>query len=211
MRSARRLTIGRGLDNCDLGPLASHDQHVKTSYIDAAAMARASCCLAAAGRRSRPRLLRRAHRFDEVDPSSVTAREEIFGPVAVALPFDTSDQAMAMANRLGFGLVAGVYAGYFPCPRLRPRCRGLARSGSMAGSSAASGATGGIRTGLGARGLPGIHNYLNIKNIDRLSRFRQSQKRNVGMTHLKDIEHFTIFQDPQHCVTSRHAGPGMAT
>ena len=36
-------------------------------------------------------------------------REEIFGPVAVAMPFDTDDEAMALANDTGYGLAAGVW------------------------------------------------------------------------------------------------------
>ena len=37
------------------------------------------------------------------------AREEIFGPVAVVLPFDTEAEAIAMANDNRFGLGAGVW------------------------------------------------------------------------------------------------------
>ncbi|MFB2581673.1 aldehyde dehydrogenase [Herbiconiux sp. P15] len=37
------------------------------------------------------------------------AREEIFGPVAVVIPFDTEDEAVAMANDNPYGLGAGVW------------------------------------------------------------------------------------------------------
>jgi acyl-CoA reductase-like NAD-dependent aldehyde dehydrogenase len=37
------------------------------------------------------------------------AREEIFGPVAVVIPFDTEDDAIAMANDNPYGLGAGVW------------------------------------------------------------------------------------------------------
>jgi aldehyde dehydrogenase (NAD+) len=36
-------------------------------------------------------------------------QEEIFGPVAVALPFDTDDEAVAIANGSRYGLAAGVW------------------------------------------------------------------------------------------------------
>jgi aldehyde dehydrogenase (NAD+) len=37
------------------------------------------------------------------------AREEVFGPVLVVIPFDTEDEAVAIANDSPFGLVAGVW------------------------------------------------------------------------------------------------------
>ncbi|MBE1558369.1 aldehyde dehydrogenase (NAD+) [Nonomuraea africana] len=36
-------------------------------------------------------------------------QEEIFGPVAVALPFDTDEEALALANDSSYGLAAGVW------------------------------------------------------------------------------------------------------
>ncbi|AOV07437.1 aldehyde dehydrogenase family protein [Sporosarcina ureilytica] len=36
-------------------------------------------------------------------------REEIFGPVAVAIPFDTEEEAIQIANDTNFGLAAGVW------------------------------------------------------------------------------------------------------
>lgn len=36
---------------------------------------------------------------------------EIFGPVAAVLPFDTEDEAVALANRTGYGLAASVWTG----------------------------------------------------------------------------------------------------
>jgi acyl-CoA reductase-like NAD-dependent aldehyde dehydrogenase len=36
-------------------------------------------------------------------------REEIFGPVAVAMPFDTDEEALSLANETSYGLAAGVW------------------------------------------------------------------------------------------------------
>jgi acyl-CoA reductase-like NAD-dependent aldehyde dehydrogenase len=42
-------------------------------------------------------------------PTIAAARDEIFGPVVVAVPFDTEEEAVAIANALPFGLGAGVW------------------------------------------------------------------------------------------------------
>jgi aldehyde dehydrogenase (NAD+) len=44
-----------------------------------------------------------------VDPASVLAREEIFGPVLVASTFRTPDEAIALANNTRYGLAASVW------------------------------------------------------------------------------------------------------
>jgi aldehyde dehydrogenase (NAD+) len=167
---AAKLSIGAGLDNCDLGPLVSEEQYDKV------------CSYLAAGQRSggklrvgggRPRGLDRGYFiaptiFDDVDPASPLAREEIFGPVAVIMEFETDTEALDLANGLGYGLVAGVYS------RNISRALSFARD-IEAGSVWINGwfiggvqaPTGGIKnSGIGReRGLPGIRNYLSIKNI----------------------------------------------
>jgi len=47
--------------------------------------------------------------FDRVRPDSRLAREEIFGPVLAAMPFETYDEAVAIANGVGYGLTAAVF------------------------------------------------------------------------------------------------------
>jgi aldehyde dehydrogenase (NAD+) len=44
-----------------------------------------------------------------VEPASVLAREEIFGPVLVATTFRTPDEAVALANNTSYGLAASVW------------------------------------------------------------------------------------------------------
>ena len=47
--------------------------------------------------------------FDDVRSSMRIAREEIFGPVIATIPFDTDEQAIALANDTAYGLAASVY------------------------------------------------------------------------------------------------------
>ncbi len=46
--------------------------------------------------------------FADVDSSMTIAQEEIFGPVAVAIPFDDEEDAIRIANDTRFGLAASV-------------------------------------------------------------------------------------------------------
>jgi acyl-CoA reductase-like NAD-dependent aldehyde dehydrogenase len=47
--------------------------------------------------------------FTAVDNRMKIAREEIFGPVMAVMPFDTEEEALAMANDSEFALSAGVW------------------------------------------------------------------------------------------------------
>jgi aldehyde dehydrogenase (NAD+) len=90
------------------------------------------------------------------------------GPVGVAIDVAGEDEALRIANGLGYGLAAGIYT------RDISRALRLAReleAGSvwingwwMGGVQAP---TGGIKdSGIGReRGLAGIRNYLQIKNV----------------------------------------------
>ena len=47
--------------------------------------------------------------FSGVDPASRLANEEVFGPVLAVMPFDTAEEAVALANDTDFGLAASVW------------------------------------------------------------------------------------------------------
>jgi aldehyde dehydrogenase (NAD+) len=169
-QNARKLGVGPGLDNLDLGPLVSKEQYDKVqSYLAAGRSSGARVRLGG----DRPPSLDRGYFIaptiiDRVDAGNVLTREEIFGPVAVAQLFDTIEEARTLANGLGYGLVSGVYS------RDISRALTLARD-LEAGSVWINGwfiggvqaPTGGIKdSGIGReRGLPGIRNYLSIKNV----------------------------------------------
>ncbi|MEM8664415.1 MAG: aldehyde dehydrogenase family protein, partial [Pseudomonadota bacterium] len=47
--------------------------------------------------------------FADVDPQMAVAREEIFGPVLTVTPFDTEEEAVALANGGDFDLAGAVW------------------------------------------------------------------------------------------------------
>ena len=47
---------------------------------------------------------------DYVNKALEVAREEVFGPVLAAIPFDDEGDAVQIANSLPYGLAAGVWA-----------------------------------------------------------------------------------------------------
>jgi alpha-ketoglutaric semialdehyde dehydrogenase len=47
--------------------------------------------------------------FTDCDPKMRICQEEIFGPVVSVIPFDTFDDALAIANGVQYGLSAAIY------------------------------------------------------------------------------------------------------
>ena len=49
--------------------------------------------------------------FSDVRTDMTIAQEEIFGPVLSIIPYDTEEEAIAIANDSAYGLAGGVWAG----------------------------------------------------------------------------------------------------
>jgi aldehyde dehydrogenase (NAD+)/betaine-aldehyde dehydrogenase len=105
------LSVGPGIDDHDVGPLISANQlHHAEGMIERAREvgARVVCGGGRPAHLSRgwylePTLL------DTVDPQSEIFQEEVFGPVLVAAPFDSDDDAIRLANSTKYALVAGLW------------------------------------------------------------------------------------------------------
>ncbi|MDX2817189.1 aldehyde dehydrogenase family protein [Streptomyces sp. PA03-5A] len=95
----------------DIGPLVSEEHYRKvTSYIRAGLSDPALRLVAGGSAPHRPGYYVRPTLFAaHAGPSGPLFREEIFGPVLVAAPFDAYDQAIAEANALPYGLTASVW------------------------------------------------------------------------------------------------------
>jgi aldehyde dehydrogenase (NAD+) len=110
--ASRRLHIGHGLDaGVDFGPLASAAQlqrvqeHVDRARLDGATIhTGAPVPTGLDGYFFPPTIITGA--TDEMR----CAREEIFGPVVVVLPFDETDEVIDRANASDYGLAAGLWS-----------------------------------------------------------------------------------------------------
>lgn len=110
---ARTTVIGPGIENPDIGSLATQAQFDKVqSYLELGpregARIAAGGHIADAGRLSKGFFIQPTVFFD-VDNSMRLAREEIFGPVVTVLKFETDGEAIDIANDSDFGLVAGLW------------------------------------------------------------------------------------------------------
>ena len=103
------LTVGPALDDLRVGPLISHRQK---EIVEGFLAQGADLKTVATGRMADapetgayvlPTL------FGDVPPDHTLARDEIFGPVQVVIPFDTEEQALEIANSTDYGLVASVW------------------------------------------------------------------------------------------------------
>ncbi|MGH3192703.1 MAG: aldehyde dehydrogenase family protein, partial [Streptosporangiaceae bacterium] len=105
------LSIGPGAADCFMGPLASAEQKEKVDfYLKLAEQEGATVRVGGQpvpdlppGSYTRPALL------TGVTNDMRVAREEIFGPVLVVIPFDTEEEVIALANDSEYGLVAGLW------------------------------------------------------------------------------------------------------
>ena len=107
---ARRLKVGYWSDqSSEMGPSVSSQQRQRVvSYVESGI---ADGAEALAGGR---RIEGKGYFFEPtvmvgVKPTMRIAREEIFGPVAVAMPFHDDDEAVAAANDTRYGLAASVW------------------------------------------------------------------------------------------------------
>ncbi len=116
---ARAIVLGDPMNRATtMGPVVSDEQFARVrSYVElgvteGAAVAfggRSGAELFDTGSRFRQGYFVEPTLFREADNSMRIAREEIFGPVGVVIPFDDDDEAVAIANDSTYGLACGVW------------------------------------------------------------------------------------------------------
>lgn len=103
---ASRLPVGNpATDQCALGPLISDAEAVRVKGIVDDSVAKGARLLAGGTPQGR---MFPATVLADVKPGMRAFDEEIFGPVAVVVAYDSDDHAVELANMSEFGLVAGI-------------------------------------------------------------------------------------------------------
>ncbi|MBE0402250.1 aldehyde dehydrogenase [Halomonas citrativorans] len=170
---ARAIRVGDPRDeSTEMGPVATKAQHRRVlDFIDRARTQGAT--LVAGGGEPQGDVYTRGYFveptvFTDVEPDSELAQEEVFGPVLAIIPFETEEQAIAIANGTAYGLVAGLWT------QNLARAHRVARQLQVGGvwvntyrTNAAQAPFGGVKaSGSGReRGLHALDEYLEIKNL----------------------------------------------
>jgi aldehyde dehydrogenase (NAD+)/phenylacetaldehyde dehydrogenase len=108
---ANGASVGAGLAKGTMfGPVVSEQQFERVnSYIQAGIDEGATAAAGGVAEREGGGYFIKPTLFTDVDPAMKIAREEIFGPVLVATPFDTLEDVAAIANDNEYGLAAGLW------------------------------------------------------------------------------------------------------
>jgi succinate-semialdehyde dehydrogenase/glutarate-semialdehyde dehydrogenase len=112
-RMAKRmegLRLGRGTEpDSDLGPLIDETQRSKVHELVTDATGRGAKVLTGGEPLDGPGYFYRPTVLSEVPKDSRLLTEEIFGPVAPIVSFETEDEAIAAANNTEYGLVGYIF------------------------------------------------------------------------------------------------------
>ncbi|WNF45122.1 aldehyde dehydrogenase family protein [Pseudomonas sp. SG20056] len=166
---AEGLSVGHGQDNPDLTPVVSAGQLASIEKLCRRAIDEGAVAATGgeaysdlAGHFMRPTV------FRDVSPEMCIAQEEVFGPVLAIIPFDSEEEALAIANGTAFGLVAGVFTQDI---NRAMRCARQLKAGQVFVNEWYAG---GIETPFGGVGLSGfgrekgqeaLYSYVRTKNV----------------------------------------------
>jgi aldehyde dehydrogenase (NAD+) len=155
-----------------IGPLVSHIQYGRVQALIEAGIAEGARVLV--GGAGKPEGFEigyfvRPTIFADVNNTMRIAREEVFGPVLAIMPFDTEDEAVAIANDTNYGLAAYVQTG---SPERAERVASRLRAGMVhinGGPHRYGSPFGGYKQSGNGRegGIFGLEDYLEVKTVHR--------------------------------------------
>ena len=109
----RGMTVGDGLDSCDVGPVASEGQFEKIMEYIGIGQAEGANLLQGGRALTEPEFSEGLYIeptiFTEVDPGMRIAQEEIFGPVLTVFSCRDLSDAIEISNDVQFGLSSSIY------------------------------------------------------------------------------------------------------
>ncbi len=163
------MKVGRGTDpDVDVGPLIDGDQLEKVAELVDDAVEHGAKVLTGARRVDGVGYFYEPTVLSEVPDEARLLREEIFGPVAPIATFSSDEQAIEVANRTEFGLVAYVYTrdldrAFHVCEGIETGMVGL-NQGVVSNPAAPFGGV--KQSGFGREGgFEGINEYLETKYV----------------------------------------------
>lgn len=169
--TANALTVGDPADpETKLGPISNRAQFEKVQQMIGTGIEEGGRVIA--GGPGRPEGLdkgfyTRPTVFTDVDNNMTIAREEIFGPVLVMIPYDGEEDGIAIANDTNYGLAAYIASGNLDRAR---RVAARLRAGSVRINGAPvdfSLPFGGYKSSGNGRenGVYGLMEYLEVKSV----------------------------------------------
>lgn len=107
---AANMKVGSGFDpETQMGPLVSREQFNRVSGYLRAGLAEGAEASAGGGTVDRNGYFVQPTVLKNASPEMSVVREEIFGPVVAAMPFDNDSEIATQANNSTYGLAAGIW------------------------------------------------------------------------------------------------------
>ncbi len=107
---AKKIKLGSGLDPAtQMGPLVSDEQLARVTGYLQSGLSEGARSLVGGQRYGEQGYFVEPTVLINTNPTMRIVREEIFGPVVVAQPFDDLDEIAALANDTDYGLAAGIW------------------------------------------------------------------------------------------------------
>jgi phenylacetaldehyde dehydrogenase len=107
---AKKIKVGRGMNpDTDMGPLVSQEQLERVSGFLSSGVQEGAKTVVGGQRVGERGYFVQPTVLTNTNPTMKVVREEIFGPVVVAEPFQRMEDLIPLANQSDYGLAAGVW------------------------------------------------------------------------------------------------------